>query len=67
MLIGFVLLVSSCGYDSCEALPVTEQLFPTRAICERIAQRIHQRRPNAILSCGGVYRDAAGEMTTNVR
>ncbi|MCU5771176.1 hypothetical protein N5923_03100 [Erwiniaceae bacterium BAC15a-03b] len=56
MLIGFVLLVSACGYDACEALPVSEHIYPTLASCERMAERIHQRRPQAVLQCGEVWR-----------
>ncbi|WP_167373277.1 hypothetical protein [Pantoea alhagi] len=56
MLIGFVLLVSACGHDACDALPVTEHIYPTRAACEHMATRIHQRRPNAVLLCGEVHR-----------
>ena len=56
MLIGFVLLVSACGHDACDALPVSEHIFPTRAICEEMLSRIHKRRPDAVLMCGEVYR-----------
>lgn len=56
MLIGFVLLVSACGHDACDALPVTEHIYPTRAACEHMAVRIHERRPNAVLLCGEVHR-----------
>lgn len=63
MLIGFVLLVSACGHDACDALPVSEHIFPTHTACQRIANRIHERRPNAVLMCGEVYRNAGGEQT----
>lgn len=63
MLIGFVLLVSACGHDACDALPVSEHIFPTRVACQRIADRIHERRPNAVLLCGEVYRNQSGEQT----
>lgn len=56
MLIGFVLLVSACGHDACDALPVSEHIFPTRATCEEMLARIHKRRPDAVLMCGEVYR-----------
>ncbi|KAF0860817.1 MAG: hypothetical protein E6X23_08630 [Mixta calida] len=56
MLIGFVLLVSACGHDACDALPVTEHIYPTQAACEHMAWRIKQRRPNAVLICGEVRR-----------
>lgn len=56
MLIGFVLFVSACGYDACEALPVTEHVYPTFASCRQIAERLHARRPQAVLLCGEVYR-----------
>ncbi|EXU77090.1 hypothetical protein [Erwinia mallotivora] len=63
MLIGFVLLVSACGHDACDALPVSEHLFPTRAACQRIADRIHERRPGAVLMCGEVWRNQGSEET----
>lgn len=63
MLIGFVLLVSACGHDACDALPVSEHIFPTRASCERMAERIHERRPSAVLLCGEVYRSHDSETT----
>ncbi|MCX8962925.1 hypothetical protein EHW64_17830 [Erwinia psidii] len=63
MLIGFVLLVSACGHHACDALPVSEHIFPSREACQRIAERIHQRRPDAVLMCGEVYRDRGGEET----
>ncbi|SFN38127.1 hypothetical protein SAMN05216516_106147 [Izhakiella capsodis] len=56
MLIGFVLLVSACGQDACEALPVSDYIFPTRTACERMAERVHERRANVVLLCGEVYR-----------
>lgn len=56
MLIGFVLLVSACGHDACEALPVSERIYPTKASCETMAHRIHEVRPNVVLLCGEVHR-----------
>lgn len=56
MLIGFVLLVSACGHDACEALPVSEHLYPSRYVCERMAERVRERRPEAVLLCGEVFR-----------
>lgn len=66
MLIGFVLMVSACGYDACEALPVSDYLFPSRTACERMAERIHARRPHAVLVCGEVHRGESTDIT-NVR
>ncbi|AXF78596.1 hypothetical protein LU604_19575 [Erwinia tracheiphila] len=63
MLIGFVLLVSACGHDACDALPVSEHIFPTRAACLRIAGHIHVRRPHAVLLCGEVWRNGGDEET----
>lgn len=63
MLIGFVLLVSACGYDACDALPVSEHIFPTQLACEHMAERIHQRRPAAVLLCGEVQRHEGTEIT----
>ncbi|WNN45299.1 MULTISPECIES: hypothetical protein [Winslowiella] len=56
MLIGFVLLVSACGHDACDALPVSEHIYPTLEACQQMADRIHQRRPFAVLLCGEVHR-----------
>lgn len=65
MLIGFVLLVSACGYDACDALPVSEHIFPTQVACEQMAGRVHQRRPDAVLLCGEVHRNE-GTVVTKV-
>ncbi len=56
MLIGFVLLVSACGHDACDALPVSERIYPTKEACEQMANRIHKVRPNVVLLCGEVHR-----------
>ncbi len=56
MLIDFVLLVSSCGFDACDALPVTEDVYPTKSECLQISTLIKERRPNAVLMCSEVYR-----------
>lgn len=56
MLIGFVLLVSSCGFDACEALPVTEDIYPTQSECLTTSALIKERGPDAVLMCAEVYR-----------
>lgn len=56
MLIGFVLLVSACGYDACEALPVSERIYPDKEACETMANRIYKVRPNVVLICAEVHR-----------
>ncbi len=56
MLIGFVLLVSSCGFDACDALPVTEDIYPTQSECLTISALIKEHRPAAVLVCSEVYR-----------
>lgn len=56
MLIGFVLLISSCGLDACDALPVTEDIYPTQSECLTVSTRLKERRPNAVLMCSEVYR-----------
>ncbi|BFI66089.1 hypothetical protein okayama3_16740 [Yersinia pseudotuberculosis] len=61
MLIGFVLLVSACGMDACEALPVTEDIYSTRHECIDVALRLHERRPDVVLLCGEVYRQPDDE------
>ncbi|KFD17628.1 MULTISPECIES: hypothetical protein [Tatumella] len=61
MLIGFVLLVSACGNDACDALPVSEHIFPTQGSCEVMADRIRKARPHAVLLCGEVHRRSGAE------
>ncbi len=56
MLIGFVLLVSSCFNDSCDALPVTEYIYSTQSECLTISTLIKERKPDAVLMCSEVYR-----------
>ncbi len=56
MIIGFVLLISSCGLDACEALPVTEDIYPTQSECLTTSALIKERRPDAVLMCSEVYR-----------
>ncbi|WP_167349944.1 hypothetical protein [Yersinia entomophaga] len=56
MLIGFVLLVSSCGLDACEALPVSENIYPTQTECQNVSALIKERRPAVVLICGEVRR-----------
>ncbi|HDL7647602.1 TPA: hypothetical protein PXO92_004304 [Yersinia enterocolitica] len=56
MLIGFALLVSACGFDAYDALPVTEDIYPTRFECQQVINAIHMRRPNSVLICSEVYR-----------
>ncbi|EKN6195675.1 hypothetical protein OZ830_004385 [Yersinia enterocolitica] len=56
MLIGFVLLIASCFNDSCNALPVTEDTYPTQSECQQISTLIKERRPDVVLVCGEVYR-----------
>jgi hypothetical protein len=55
-IIGFVLLVSPCGHDSCDALPVSERIYSSFAECERVKEAIQLRRPRAVLYCDSVYR-----------
>lgn len=56
MLIGFVLLASSCGFDVCDALPVTEDIYPTQSECQQISTLIKERRTDVVLICSEVYR-----------
>ncbi|CFQ96622.1 Uncharacterised protein [Yersinia frederiksenii] len=56
MLIGFVLLVSSCFNDSCNAIPVTEDIYPTQSECQNVSTLIKERRTDAVLMCSEVYR-----------
>lgn len=36
-LAGFILLVSACGTDACDALPVTEDIYLNKQSCELVA------------------------------
>ncbi|HGM5299709.1 TPA: hypothetical protein ACKP2G_001212 [Serratia marcescens] len=54
-LIGFLLLVSPCGHDACDALPVSERIYSSFDQCERMREAIQLRRPSAVLYCDGVY------------
>ncbi|CFQ47486.1 Uncharacterised protein [Yersinia aleksiciae] len=56
MLIGFVLLITSCFNDSCNAIPATEDIYPTQSECLTISTLIKERRPSAVLMCSEVYR-----------
>lgn len=57
MLVGFLLLVSACGADYCEALPVSEKIYQTEEQCQTLLTKLHQRRPHALLMCSEVYDD----------
>lgn len=56
MLIGFVLLISSCGFDACDALPVSDDIYSTQSECLTISTLIKERKPDAVLMCSEVYR-----------
>ena len=56
MLIGFALFVSACGFDACDALPVTDDVYSTYQECQRVLSAIYERRPNVVLMCSEVYR-----------
>ncbi|WP_261424803.1 hypothetical protein [Serratia proteamaculans] len=56
MLIGFVLLVSPCGHDACDGLPVSERIYSSLVGCEKVKEAIQLRRPQAVLYCSDVYR-----------
>lgn len=53
MLIGFVLLLTSA---TAEPMPVSERIYPDRAACEQIQNRLLERRQNASLECAPVKR-----------
>ncbi|MFP9470293.1 hypothetical protein AB6D37_16345 [Pectobacterium brasiliense] len=61
MIIGFVLLVSACGFDACEAMPVSDDLYLTEESCILVLDAIHERRPAAVLMCGAVWREDGDE------
>ncbi len=56
-LAGFILLVSACGPDACDALPVTADIYLNKQSCELVADVIHERSPGALLICGEVWRE----------
>ncbi|ENS2883953.1 hypothetical protein ACEZ5U_004509, partial [Shigella sonnei] len=49
--IGFVLLVGTCGNDACDAIPVTEKIWPTEQVCIQVMERIQKRYPSEIFYC----------------
>lgn len=55
MLVGFVLLLTSCTTD-CHTVPVSETTFPTLTECQQMAERIRMVRPRVILECAEVRR-----------
>lgn len=57
VLVGFALFVSACGLDACDALPVSDDIYPTQQACQRMLDAIHERRPHVILMCGEIYDD----------
>ncbi|PKH21316.1 hypothetical protein CIG19_16040 [Enterobacterales bacterium CwR94] len=38
------------------ATPLTDDIYPSLQACEEIVERIHVRRPDAILHCAEVQR-----------
>ncbi|WP_437216728.1 hypothetical protein [Pectobacterium sp. LFLA-215] len=61
MVIGFVLLVSACGTDFCDAMPVSDDIYLNRESCQLVLDAIHERRPEAILLCGEVWREESDD------
>ncbi|WP_250870444.1 hypothetical protein [Hafnia paralvei] len=55
--VGFALFVSACGLDACEALPVSDDIYPTQQACQQMLEAIHERRPHVTLMCGEIYDD----------
>ncbi|WP_413493006.1 hypothetical protein [Morganella psychrotolerans] len=64
--IGFVLLVSTCGNDACEALPVTEDLY-TQKECDIRLAYIAKRRPNLYFMCNEVMRETGSDSADDSR
>ncbi|GKV89339.1 hypothetical protein PEC301619_13210 [Pectobacterium carotovorum subsp. carotovorum] len=56
MIIGFILLVSACGNDYCDALPVSERVMSFNE-CQNWVALIHEKRPGATLLCLPVNDD----------
>lgn len=51
MLLGFVLLVSACGHDDCEALAVSERIYHTQSECETKLTHVYKQHPHVVLMC----------------
>ncbi|MGT3827039.1 hypothetical protein ACUUMB_15065 [Enterobacter kobei] len=58
--IGFVLLVSPCGHDACEYIPVTERIYPQYMACDQMRSRLLSVRPSAVLTCSEVWSESTG-------
>ncbi|QPT15444.1 hypothetical protein I6G37_11060 [Serratia rubidaea] len=56
-LIGFVLLVSPCGHDACDAPLASEAVYPTETECEQVKAALNRRLPDAVLYCSEAYRE----------
>ncbi|MCG5047325.1 hypothetical protein L2164_01265 [Pectobacterium brasiliense] len=61
MIIGFILLVSACGADFCDAIPVSDDIYLNRDSCQLVLDIVHERRPEAILLCGEVWREESDD------
>ncbi|AXD06243.1 hypothetical protein LFZ28_20325 [Salmonella enterica subsp. enterica serovar Milwaukee str. SA19950795] len=59
--VGFLLLVGTCGRDACDAIPVTEKIWPTEQACMQVMERIKKRYPNEIFYCEEVLRNESTE------
>lgn len=57
-IIGFVLLVSACGDDACDALPVTDDIY-SKQECEIRLEYIQKKRPNLVFFCSEVLRQSS--------
>ncbi|MBB8029354.1 hypothetical protein HEL23_027010, partial [Escherichia coli] len=54
---GFVLLVGTCGNDACDAIPVTEKIWPTEQTCMQVQERLQKRYPGEVFYCEEVLRN----------
>ncbi|MBN3080056.1 hypothetical protein ACIPT4_03695 [Pectobacterium jejuense] len=52
----FILLVSACTSDYCDALPVSERIM-TFNECRHWVTLIHEKRPHATLLCAPINED----------
>ena len=55
-LAGFILLVSACGTDACDATLLLKDIYLNKQSCWLVADVIHERSPGALLICGEVWR-----------
>ncbi|MDV0623709.1 hypothetical protein RZO95_17305 [Klebsiella variicola subsp. variicola] len=56
-LAGFILLVSACETDACDALPVSDDIYLNKQSCELVMELVQENTPESVLICGEVWRE----------